>query len=443
MTPTATDTSAVILECIDGKDDFFKTELQNGSRVVLGAAEGATALKELAEGSGCVTVTNSHGELIIDATGCYVPVRLNGQPVTQTRFKPADVLRIGDSIWRMHVPVRESTPVASATNSIRQHFTNLIGLEELKDFKLSEIFSQVFKKHGFAEMEDQLVTGTVRQTPAITDIETSWAKPWLFSRLLLASVILTVVLIFGVTTFKSELLIPGFMFMGSFAVPVSTLIFFLEMNAPRNISVFIIMTLVAIGGIASIIVALVFFNVLPFLTNLMAASAAGLIEEPAKVLIVVALFGRTTRYKWVLNGLLLGAAIGTGFAAFESAGYAYRSNTFQGIVDSVVLRGLLAPFMHIVWTANAAAALWLVKGDKPFNTSMLTDMRFLRVMISSMLLHMIWNANFSTIQIPIFLDLKFPVLGVLAWIITFRLVQTGLKQLNDARHAEVQRLSAS
>ena len=175
----------------------------------------------------------------------------------------------------------------------------------------------------------------------------------------------------------------------------------------------------------------------------LAASAAGLIEEPAKVLIVVALFGNIQRYRWILNGLLLGAAIGTGFAAFESAGYAYRSESFDGIVDSIVLRGLLSPFMHIVWTANATAALWMVKGERKFELSMLTDLRFLRVMLSSIILHMIWNASFATIPLPIVLDLKFPVLGIVAWIITFRLVQKGLQQLNQARHAEVERLAAS
>ena len=292
-------------------------------------------------------------------------------------------------------------------------------------------------------MEEQLITGTIKQTPSLTEIETSWAKPWLFSRLLLVSIGLTLVLIVGYRMFENPNLLPGLIFIGSFAVPFSTLIFFLEMNAPRNISIFVITTLVAIGGIASLIVALVFFKWLSFLMTWLAASAAGLIEEPAKVLIVVALFGNIQRYRWILNGLLLGAAIGTGFAAFESAGYAYRSESFDGIVDSIVLRGLLSPFMHIVWTANATAALWMVKGERKFELSMLTDLRFLRVMLSSIILHMIWNASFATIPLPIVLDLKFPVLGIVAWIITFRLVQKGLQQLNQARHAEVERLAAS
>lgn len=440
------DASAVILECIDGKDDFLKLQIEAGRRLVLGNVTGDEAgasIKELDNGGGRVVITNHEGKLLIDASGCYVPVKINGQTVTQNNLRAHDVLRIGASIWKMQVPDREASAINNTTNSIRQGFNKLIGLEELKDFKLRDVFSQVFKKHSLVEMEDQLVTGTMSSTPAITDIETSWARPWLFSRLLLVSLVLTIVLIFGFQTFKNENLIPGLIFIGSFAVPVSTLIFFLEMNAPRNISIFVTMTLVFIGGVTSLFLALIFFDKLEFLSTLLKASSAGIIEEIAKVLILVAIFGRIGRYKWVLNGLLLGAAIGTGFAAFESAGYAYRSTDFQSIVDSIVLRGLLAPFMHIVWTANAAAALWMVKGDRKFNFSMVSDMRFLRVMISSMLLHMIWNADFTTIPLPIFLDLKFPVLGIIAWTITFRLVQTGLSQLNAARHAEVQRLSAS
>ena len=85
------------------------------------------------------------------------------------------------------------------------------------------------------------------------------------------SIGLTLVLIVGYRMFENPNLLPGLIFIGSFAVPFSTLIFFLEMNAPRNISIFVITTLVAIGGIASLIVALVFFKWLSFLMTWLAA----------------------------------------------------------------------------------------------------------------------------------------------------------------------------
>lgn len=441
---TTLDLSTLVLECIDGKDDHFTIDVQASQSIVLSATDGenCTVIKELESHGGAIIITHSNNKIVVDATDCPVPVKINGNMVTKNELHVNDVLRIGNSIWRINPPAQQHQPNAAVTN-IRKGFTNFIGLEELKDFKIQHIFSQVFKKHSLAAMEDQLTTGTYNNTPALTDIETSWAKPWLFSRMLLISVAISVLLIIGYRTFENPNLLPGLMFIGSFAVPVSTLIFFLEMNAPRNISVFMVMALAFLGGVTSLFIALILFDKLDFLSDIMHASAAGLIEETAKVLVVVLIVGRFTRYKWVLNGLLFGAAIGMGFAAFESAGYAYRSGSFDGMVDNLILRGLLSPFMHIVWTANASAALWLVKGDRKFSWNMLGDMRFLRVLLSSMILHMIWNAEFGILKIPVFFDIKYPILGFLAWIICFRLVQAGLKQLNDARRAEVERLSAA
>lgn len=441
---TTINSTALILECIDGKDDHFKTELSNHQTIILASSsgEGKIPIKELENEGGVIIISNNNGQLVIDATDCAIPVKINGNIISKSILHPTDVLRIGNSIWKQLYQQHSGDQVRTTTNSIRQHFTTLIGLEELKDFKLKDIFSQVFKKHSLIQMEDQLVTGTTSHTPALTDIETGWAKPWLFSRMLLISVAISVLLIIGFRTFENPNLIPGLIFIGSFAVPVSTLIFFLEMNAPRNISIFMVMALAFLGGVTSLFIALIFFDRLQFLSDLMSASAAGIIEEVAKVLVVVLIVGRFMRYKWILNGLLFGAAIGMGFAAFESAGYAYRAGTFETMVDSIVLRGLLSPFMHIVWTANAAAALWLVKGDKRFSWNMLGDIRFLRVMFSSMILHMIWNANFGILPIPVLVDIKYPILGILAWIICFRLVQAGLVQLNQERHAEIERLRA-
>lgn len=238
------------------------------------------------------------------------------------------------------------------------------------------------------------------------------------------------------------------MFVGAFAMPLATLIFFLEMNAPRNISIFLVMFMVFVGGFASLFMTLVLSNPLDFVYKAFDAAGAPFIEEPMKLLLTVIIVGSFVRYKWILNGLLFGAALGVGFGGFESAGYAFdqlfvqgQGLNFDGIVDSIFVRGMLAPFMHVVWTANAAGALWLVKGDKKFSWVMLGDMKFLRVFISSVALHFIWNSNFSLIRIPVFADIKYLILGTISWVICFMLVQAGLKQLNDARKLEIDRLA--
>jgi len=77
-------------------------------------------------------------------------------------------------------------------------------------------------------------------------------------------------------------------------------------------------------------------------------------------------------FKYRLNALLVGAAVGVGFSAFESAGYAFDTFLFESpakfsetvshdAVLNIHVRGILAPFTHIAWTAIAAAAYWYSK----------------------------------------------------------------------------------
>ena len=424
-----------MLECVAGKDEHRRIAV-DGRAVKIGSAavQPALAITELEPSQGWLTVRVDDGTLVMDASSCTAPVYVNNHEVLTSPLRERDVLRIGSSVWRARYGA-----VGLTTEMIREQFTHLIGLEELKDFRLSTIFSEVFKKHTTEEMEEQLITGTSRNTPALADLEVGWAKPWLFARLLAVSALLAFVLYAGFEMFRNINLVPGLIFVGSFAVPVSTLIFFLEMDVPRNVSIFQVMQLLFIGGITSLIVALIFYDRFDFFSSFLGASAAGIIEESAKLLIVALLIGRAPRYPWILNGLLFGAAVGTGFGAFESAGYAFTAmlqGGFGGGVTSITLRGVLAPFSHIVWTADAAAALWLVKGSRPFAWEMLKAPAFLRVFIAVVVLHMIWDAPFGLLPLPVVVDLKFLLLGVLGWVICLRLVQAGLQQLNKARQQQ-------
>ena len=462
----------ITLECVAGKDEKRHIVVDERSiRIAHAALQPALPVSELMPGQGYITARADNGLLLIDAHNCLVPIFINNHEVMTVTMRDGDVLRIGNSIWKTRSSVASPNPNtgynpnanygAASPNpnpnsgynpnpnpgpnraaphvpaDLGNRFSDLIGLEALTDFKLGEVFSDVFKKHTQEEMEEQLITGTARHTPTLAEIAVGWAKPWLFARLLAWSALLAVVLYIAFGFFHNIKLIPGLIFVGSFAVPVSTLVFFLEMNVPRNISIFKMMQLLFVGGVASIFVALIFFNRLGFLNTFLGASAAGIIEESAKLLIVIALMGRTGRYNWIFNGLLFGAAVGTGFAAFESAGYALEIMLGNNSVDvgaaNLLLRGIDAPFTHIVWTANSAAALWMVKGDRPFSWSMVQSGVFLRVFISSMVIHMLWNAPFQLVPLPLIGDLKFVILGILGWVITLRLIQAGLRQLTKAR----------
>ena len=437
----------ISLECIDGKDDHTIIQVENNQNVYLGRSPDCIFIHELELITGRLKISNLNNELYIDGNELSIPIKINGNIVLKGVLHPHDLIRIGNSIWKPLYSIQKPAAATTRTShfdAFREKFTSMIGLEELKDFRLQHIFSSVLKKHSVIEMEDQLVTGTSNNIPAITDIEVSWARPWLFARLILLSIVLTILLISGYRLFDNDNLLPGLIFIGSFSMPLATVIFFMEMNVPRNISIFMVMLLFISGGVISLFVALVFFNRFEFISTILGASAAGIFEEWAKLLIVVMLIGRPTRYKWILNGLLFGAAIGAGFGAFESSGYAFSAlvttHNFQAGVDSIVLRGLLAPFMHVVWTANAVAALWLVKEGNRFRWGMLRSPRFIRIMCSSIILHMLWDAPFGIFPVPFFLDVKFLILGFIGWTICFRLVQQGLNQLNTSRLLEIERL---
>ncbi|HTE70825.1 MAG TPA: PrsW family glutamic-type intramembrane protease, partial [Actinomycetes bacterium] len=72
---------------------------------------------------------------------------------------------------------------------------------------------------------------------------------------------------------------------------------------------------------------------------------------------------RLPRYT-MRDGIVLGAAVGFGFAALESAGYAFNalftSNglSLLNLVETEVLRGILAPVGHGLWTAILGGALF-------------------------------------------------------------------------------------
>jgi RsiW-degrading membrane proteinase PrsW (M82 family) len=89
----------------------------------------------------------------------------------------------------------------------------------------------------------------------------------------------------------------------------------------------------------------------------------GLIEEAAK-LAVLWWLSRHLPGRSMVDGLVLGASVGFGFASFESAGYAlnavYGSSglSLGTLVGVEAVRGLMAPVSHGLWTAVVGAVLF-------------------------------------------------------------------------------------
>lgn len=340
------------------------------------------------------------------------------------------------NVPKAYSPTSQETP-QNFSSKMSDTVTDWAGVERLEGFKLGDVFSEALKKHSRDEVEDYFTVGAPSTTPTIDNVDTSWPKPWVFLRTFIAAAVLYFIFVQAWNQYGNEKLIPGLIMVGSFAVPISALIFFFEMNARKNVSLYQVIRLLFLGGIISITVSLIFYDLSDNMKlDWLGASLAGLAEEPGKLL-ALAIVVNMAKYRYTLNGLLFGAAVGTGFAAFESAGYALQAAFYSGssaaMLDSIMHRGMLSPFGHIIWTGMCGAALWKVKGAQPFKFEMLQDPKFYRVFIIAVILHMIWN---SPIELPFYA--KHFILGIIGWIIIFSLIQSGLKQIKEEKTIALQ-----
>jgi RsiW-degrading membrane proteinase PrsW (M82 family) len=260
----------------------------------------------------------------------------------------------------------------------------------------------------------------------LDSVDTNWPKPWVFFKTFTLAAIVYLGFVFAYKEFQNDNLVPGLIMSGSFLIPFSLLIFFYEMNVLRNVSLYQVVKLFMVGGIASLILTLFLFK----WTNLaswMGAMSAGLVEETGKAAALFLVINKP-KYRATLNGLLFGAAVGAGFAVFESAGYALRAGFYGGqsaMLDIITLRGVLSLLGgHILWTSMVGAALWRIRGDRPFALEMLGDPRFLRIFALAVVMHMIWN---SPVVLPFYL--KNIVLGFVAWVVNLALIQGGLMEV--------------
>ena len=332
-----------------------------------------------------------------------------------------------------------------------------IGIEKLRGFSLKSLFSEVFGRHEKGEVENAFTVGVPSTTPEIGAVDASWPRPWLFMRMLFASVALYLLFLAGWEKTLNTNLLPGLILVGSFAIPISTLVFFFEINVRKNVSLYQIVKLFFLGGTLGILFSLGGFTGLEklFGEGSFGAVVAGPVEETAKLLAVVGV-ARAVRYRYKINGLLFGAAVGAGFAAFESAGYALSAcldgigrasfdaaragvlekaretfaygflRTMADTKDLILMRGALSPFAHVVWSAIAGAALWRVKQSRPFSFGMLSQGRFLRLFLVPVVFHMVWNSHWE-----LWFYGKYLILGALAWIVVLSLLQEGLWEIRE------------
>jgi RsiW-degrading membrane proteinase PrsW (M82 family) len=195
------------------------------------------------------------------------------------------------------------------------------------------------------------------------------------------------------TTHNSNL-IPTIILLGSFLVPV-TFVTYAFGHADPIITPQRIFGAFVIGGILGVLGASLMETEFLKTPSAFAYLGVGLIEEAVKLAALWLLAWRLPR-RSARDGMVLGATVGLGFAAFESAGYAFNALfTTNGlslldVVETEVLRGILTPIGHGVWTAilggamfAAASRRWRLRGTAAL----------IGWYVAVALLHAFWDAS--------------------------------------------------
>ncbi len=324
----------------------------------------------------------------------------------------------------------------TATNIVSENLDKITGAKSESYVSFKDLFKNTFKKHTDEELDEVFVCGSKETTPNVKDINPKNASAWVYFKIFIFFLIAYIPCRIGFINYGNDNFLPGLVMLGAFAMPVVVLIFFFEINLFRNIPFYKVIKYFILGGALSLIVAILFFS-LEFNTDIRTYSGAlmvGVIEETAKAAIVALFIFKSKNCNYILNGLLIGAAVGAGFAAFETAGYILRNginNGLQTMLYVIKIRGFLAPGGHVAWAAIEGAALMFVKGFDKIDKKHLNDKRFLLICLIPIVLHGIWdmplNIPYCGTQIAV---------SIIAWLVIIYFINLGLQQIDKAKKLE-------
>ena len=185
-------------------------------------------------------------------------------------------------------------------------------------------------------------------------------------KVLLAGVLLWLLTIVITVVTRNANLVPTLILLGSFLVPFSVVLFAAE-RVSTTFPTASLMIAFFVGGVLGVLGASVLEAPLTA-GGIGGFMVVGFIEELVKAVLLIVM-GRRLMPKTARQGALLGATVGAGFAAFESAGYAFNAGLGSGGIDLVSLvqteavRSVLTPLGHVLWTAVLGAAIFAASRD--------------------------------------------------------------------------------
>jgi RsiW-degrading membrane proteinase PrsW (M82 family) len=186
-------------------------------------------------------------------------------------------------------------------------------------------------------------------------------------------------------------LFPTVVMIGNFLIPITFVTFFYERRHLSRLSIPTTVKGFIYGGVLGVVAASLleplFIQRLDFVT----AFVVGLIEEFVKIIGILVIM-RHQEHDSEIDGIILGAAAGMGFAALESSGYVFSAFLRSGgslslTVGVTMMRGILSSFGHGAWTAILAGVLFRESDPQHFNY----NLKVLGAYLTVVILHGLWD----------------------------------------------------
>jgi protease PrsW len=192
----------------------------------------------------------------------------------------------------------------------------------------------------------------------ITKSARGWAPRWWL--VLPIGLVLWIATVADAFYTNNLILLPTIVLLGSFLVPVTGVVWYLDHDPSAALSPRRIVSAFILAGVLGALAASTLEYWLVFGPGLFGNLKVGLIEEFVKGALIV-VFALGIRSYTTRDGMVLGATVGFGFAALESSGYALASLfvvqgqhlflSLPSVVLNELVRGVLAPFGHGLWSA--------------------------------------------------------------------------------------------
>lgn len=244
-------------------------------------------------------------------------------------------------------------------------FKEATGLRTPDTFSFKNFFKEILRPHSYRDFVALFSRGTPTTTPDVRSVAATWPSPWAFSRMLLICIVAFIAVFWGVSEYDNRNLDPVFLFVGTFSVPFCVIVFFYEMNIKQDFPFFEVVKAFFFGGIISLLISLYLFAK----SGADAPYWAGCIEEPGKLIAAIIIAQAAFRKGNILHGMLIGCAVGAGFAAFETAGYVYR---YMGIyADIANINNLIA---HDVLKTPTDAVEYIISIQRENQVALISDM---------------------------------------------------------------------